>query len=196
MLVLRFATFGAMMRIRTIGVAVSCFAAVMLGGPAAAPADMVEIDCSSSSFAFSADGYHLDCQRSTGQVRAGESSGATQIDVMTISGDNPRMFMTVVGIRVTATRIYMEHRTLRQNFNDAFSDIEVADWKGIGNKGGYDSAEFTATISGLPSLCVAIQRYTNAAWTGFKRRVIGMGCSSVDRESVYAALDKLRAPGD
>ena len=51
-------------------------------------------------------------------------------------------------------------------------------------------------ISGLPSSCVAIQRYTNAAWTGFKRRMIGMGCSPVDRSLVYAAIAKLRAPGD
>ena len=57
-------------------------------------------------------------------------------------------------------------------------------WNGIGNKGGYDSAEFTAVISGLPSSCVAIQRYTNAAWTGFKRRMIGMGCSSDCHPSV------------
>ena len=184
------------MRLGTGDAAAALLAAALMVAPGAAAAEMEDIDCGSSSFAFAEDGYQVDCQRSNDQVRAGESTGATQVDVMTISGDNPRMFMTVVGIRVTATRLYMEHRSLRQNFRDTFKDIEVQDWNGLGNKDGYDSAEFTANISGLPSFCVAVQRYTNAAWTGFKRRVIGMGCSPGDRGSVYAALAKLRAPGD
>ena len=183
-------------RAPTIGAAALCVAIAMAVAPAAAHADMDEIDCGSSTFGFSEPGYHLDCQRSNEQVRAGESSGATEIDVMTISADEPRMFMTVVGVRITATRLYLEFRGLRENFRDAFDNIDAEDWKGIGNKGGYDSAEFTAMISGLPSSCVAIQRYTNAAWTGFKRRIIGMGCSPAGREQVYAAIGKLHAPGD
>ena len=183
------------MTIRLAGLASALLAAAIIAAPAA-QADDDAIDCSSSSFGFSEPGYNVDCERSTDQVRAGESSGATQIDVMTISGEKPRMFMTIVGVRITATRLYMEYRGLRQNFSDAFTHVEVQDWNGIGNKNGYDSAEFTAVISGLPSSCVAIQRYTNAAWTGFKRRVIGMGCSTVDRSHVYDAIAKLRAPGD
>ena len=184
------------MTIRLAGLASALLAAAIIAVPAAQSDSMDAIDCASSSFGFSEAGYNVDCERSTEQVRAGESSGATQIDVMTISGENPRMFMTIVGVRVTATRLYMEYRGLRQNFSEAFTHIEVKDWNGIGNKDGYDSAEFTALISGLPSSCVAIQRYTNAAWTGFKRRMIGMGCSTGDRADVYDAIAKLRAPGD
>jgi hypothetical protein len=184
------------MNIKITNAAAAFLAAAMMALPAAGLADMVDIDCSSSSFVFADDGYHVDCQRSDGQVRAEQSTGASQVDVMNISGDDPRMFMTVVGIRVTATRIYLEHRSLRENFDDVFSDIEAEDWKAIGKKDGYDRAEFTAEISGLPSSCVAIQRYTNPAWIGFKRRIIGMGCSPIDRGFVYAALTKLRAPGD
>lgn len=184
------------MKFRLAGIAAALLAGAIIAAPAARSDEMGAIDCSSSSFGFSGDGYNLDCERSSDLVRAGESSGATQIDVMTISGEEPRMFMTVVGVYVRATRLYMEYRGLRQNFTEAFTHIEVQDWNGIGNKGGYDSAEFTAVISGLPSSCVAIQRYTNAAWTGFKRRMIGMGCSPVDRAHVYDAIAKLRAPGD
>ena len=183
------------MKVKLAGIAAALLAGAILAAPAARSDDMDAIDCSSSSFAFSGDSYNLDCERSSDTVRAGESSGSTQIDVMTISGEEPRMFMTVVGVHVRATRLYMEYRGLRQNFTEAFTHIEVQDWNGIGNKGGYDSAEFTAVISGLPSSCVAIQRYTNAAWTGFKRRMIGMGCSPVDRAHVYDAIAKLRAPG-
>ena len=169
--------------------------AVFLASPAAR-ADMIDIDCASSTFGFADSKYHLDCQRSSDQVRAEDASGGVEVDVMTISGDEYRVFVTVVGVRVRATRIYMEHRGLRDNFHEAFEKVEAEDWKGIGNKNGYDSAEFTAVISGLPSSCVAIQRYMNPAGIGFKRRVIGMGCSVDGRDAVYTALSKLRSPGD
>ena len=156
------------MKVR-LAVATALLAGAIIAAPAAQADDMGAIDCSSSTFAFSGDGYNLDCERSSDQVRAGESSGATQIDVMTISGEEPRMFMTVVGVRITATRLYMEYRGLRQNFSEAFTHIEVQDWNGIGNKGGYDSAEFTAVISGLPSSCGVSCRAPSStaigAWT-------------------------------
>ena len=158
--------------------------------------DMREIDCSGSQFSFPGEGYRLDCEQSAKQVRAGESSGATLVDVMTIGSDAPSMFLTVIGMKVNATRLYLEYRSLGANFRDTFKNTEVEDWKTIGNKNGYDAAEFKAVISGVPSQCIAIQRYTNAAWTGFKRKMIGMGCSPVGLDSVYAALSKLQAPGD
>ena len=183
-------------KIAAVGAAMALLAAAIISVPPADSASMDEIDCSSSPFSFSGQGYKVDCERSTKQVRAGESSGATQIDVMTVSGDEPRMFMTVISTQINAPRIYMEHRSLSETFHDVFSDIEVQEWKGLGNKGGYDSAEFKAEISGMLSSCIAIQRYTNPAWTGFKRHVVGMGCSPAGRDPVYAALPMLRAPGD
>ncbi len=171
-------------------------AAAMIAVPPAASDNMTEIDCGSSPFSFAGEGYNVDCERSTEQVRAGESSGGTQVDVMTVSAEDPRMFMTVVSMQINAPRIYMEHRALRQSFRNTFSRIEAEGWEGKGNQSGYDSAEFKAEISGVTSWCVAIQRYSNPAWTGYKRHVIGMGCSPVGLEAVYAALPKLHAPGN
>jgi hypothetical protein len=168
--------------------------AIAAAAPAAA--DFTEIDCGSSAFAFVESGYHVDCERSKENVRADESTGSSEIDVMNISSDDRTVFITIVSVRVTAARLYMEHRSLGENFRSAFSHLEIEDWSTIGNRNGYDSAEFNTQISGLPSSCVAVQRYTNAAWTGYTRRLIGMGCSSVDRGQVYTALTKLRAPGD
>ena len=181
---------------KPINAAAALLAAVIITLSATASADMEDIDCSSSSFSFAGEGYDLDCQRDLGKVRAGESSGETQVDVMSIKGDDPYVFMTVVDIRITATRIYMEHRSLKENFRDAFTHIEIKDWNSVDKKNGYDIAEFTAEISGYPSSCIAIQRYTNPMHVGFKRRVIGMACSPVSREPVYAALTNLHAPGD
>lgn len=179
-----------------VGAAAAFLLAVGVAALPGASADMDDIDCATSQFSFAAEGYNVDCQRSTEPVRAGQSSGATQVDVITISAEDPRVFMTVVAIRISATRLYLEHRSLRENFRETFSHIEAENWEGLGNKDGYDSAEFTATISGLPSSCVAIQRYSNPAWTGYKRRLVGMGCSTTNRDAVYAALAKLHAPGD
>ena len=36
-------------------------------------------------------------------------------------------------------------------FRDAFSHLEIEDWSTIGNRNGYDSAEFNTKIAGLPS---------------------------------------------
>ena len=70
------------MKIKLAGIASALLAVAIIAAPAAQSDSMDAIDCSSSSFGFSGDGYNLDCERSTDLVRAGESSVATQIDVM------------------------------------------------------------------------------------------------------------------
>src|SRR4030095_14387458 len=90
--------------------------------------EMREIDCSGSQFSFPGEGYRLDCEQSAKQVRAGESSGATVVDVMTIGADAPSMFLTVIGMKVNATRLYLEYRNLGSNFRDTFKNTEIEDW--------------------------------------------------------------------
>lgn len=184
------------MFLNKLAAAVAVCAALTITATTTAMAEFSEIDCGSSAFAFAEAGFHVDCERSNQNVRADESTGSSEIDVMNINSDDRTVFITIVSIRVTAARLYMEHRSLGENFRDAFSHLEIEDWSTIGNRNGYDSAEFNTKIAGLPSSCVAVQRYTNVAWTGYTRRLIGMGCSAVDRNQVYTALTKLRAPGD
>ena len=174
----------------------ACLAAAIMAVPMAASAAMDDIDCGASSFEFEAEGFQVDCQRSTDRVRAEGATGASEIDVMTVSGNDRHVFVTIVAISLKAPRLILERRSLGENFRDAFNDIKAEDWKGIGNKGGYDTAEFTSDISGVPSSCIAIQRYLNPMHTGFKRRLIGVGCSLGGYEAVYETLAKLRAPGD
>jgi len=133
---------------------------------AAAKADFEPIDCSSTSFAFSDAAYNVDCERSKDPVRAGEASGSSVTDVMTVSSDDRTIFVTMVSQVITAPRIYMEHRGLGENFRAVFNEEGVEDWKSIGNKDGYDVAEFTREISGQNSHCVTMQRYTNPMHVG------------------------------
>lgn len=174
----------------------ACLAAAIMAVPMAASAAMDEIDCGASSFEFEAEGFQVDCQRSTDQVRAEGATGASEIDVMTVSGNDRHVFVTIVAISLKAPRLILERRSLGENFRRTFNDIKAENWKGIGNKDGYDTAEFTANISGVPSSCVAVQRYLSPMRSGFKRVLIGMGCSLAGQEAVYETLAKLRAPGD
>ena len=171
-------------------------AVALLMSCAAAKADLDDVDCSSTSFKFSDPKYNADCQRSDDPIRVGASSGAATTDVMTVTSEDRTIFITLVSRRITATRIYMQHRPLKEGFEDLFNKDGVENWNSIGKKDGYDVAEFTKDISGQSSHCITVQRYTNAAYNGYKRRVIGMGCTVGAVDAVYQLLKEIDAPGD
>lgn len=169
---------------------------ILLAGRVAAANELSAIDCSSSPFGFSGQGYNLDCERSDTQTHVEGASGSVRFDVITITSDDRTLFLTMTSQLITAPRIYLEHRSLSESFHNMFDREGVEEWKGIGNKAGYDIAEFKTDISGHESRCLALQRYTNAAWTGYKRHIVGMGCAVAGLDTVYELLSKLSAPGD
>lgn len=169
-------------------------ALVLLCAAAAVKADFEPVGCSSTSFVFSDAAYNVDCERSQDPLRVGQSSGSSTTDVMTVSSDDRTIFVTMLTRRITAPRIYMEHRSLGENFRSLFNEDGVKDWKSIGNRDGYDVAEFTREISGRDSRCITVQRYTNPAHIGYKRHVIGMGCTVGEIESLYQILAHIDAP--
>ena len=172
-------------------------AGIALAGAGRAQAlDLEPIDCASSPFGYAGETYNVDCERSSQNMHVDETTGSVQVDVMTITSEDRQVFLTVVSQLILAPRIYLEHRGLSQSFHDTFEHAEPAEWKGVGNKNGYDLAEFSSEVSGQISKCIAIQRYTNPAWTGYKRHIIGMGCGTAGLDAVYDILGKLTAPGD
>jgi len=174
--------------------AVALVAHVLAGRTRAA--ELQPIDCGSSPFGVTDAAYHVDCERSKDNLHVEETTGSVQLDVITVSSDDRQVFFTVVSQLVLAPRIYLEHRNLSESFHSTFDHADVAEWKGLGNKGGYDVAEFKSDVSGQQSVCIAIQRFTNPAWTGFKRHIIGMGCATGGLDPVYRILSELKAPGD
>jgi hypothetical protein len=167
-----------------------------LAGRIAGADDLRPIDCSGSPFSVSDQAYDLDCERSEEQAHVDGASGGVRFDVMTISSKDRTLFLTMTSQLITAPRIYLEHRSLSESFRSMFDRKDVGNWNGIGNKAGYDVAEFKTDISGHESSCIAVQRYTNPAWTGYKRHIVGMGCAVAGLEPVYEILSKLSAPGD
>lgn len=172
------------------------FAAVLLVGASTARADFDPVDCGSTPFTFSGEGYNVDCEHSEEPLRVETTSGGVTVDVMSIASKDRQLFFTMISRRINATHIYMETRTLGENYRGMFNEEGTRSWKGIGRKAGYDAAEFTADISGRESHCITVQRYTNAAYMGYKRHVIGMGCAIGETAKVYDILSKIEAPGD
>jgi hypothetical protein len=72
-----------------------------------------------------------------------------------------------------------------------FDEKDIKDWKSLDKTAGYDVAEFSRNISGQDSHCIAVQRYTNPMYTGYKRQLIGMGCTTGDLQSVYQILQRM-----
>jgi hypothetical protein len=171
-------------------------ALVFVCAAAAAKADFEPVDCSATSFAFADAAYNVDCERSKDPLRVGQSSGSSVTDLITVSSDDRTIFVTMLSRVITAPRIYMEHRSLGENFRSLFNEEGVEDWKALGNKDGYDVAEFTRDISGRSSHCITVQRYTNPMHVGYKRHIIGMGCTVGELDSVYQILGHIDAPGD
>lgn len=168
----------------------------LLAGPAAADEEGA-IDCSATPFSFSEEGFFVDCLRVEARASKDGASGLSTSDLINIASSERSMFLTVISRRLTAVRMHMRRQDLRESMRNVFSSIELNGWNGIGNKSGYDMAEFNAEISGQPSHCIALQRYLNPTNGGFKRQVIGVGCAAAaDLAPVYAALSKLQAPGD
>jgi hypothetical protein len=178
--------------------AAALLAGAILAAPAisASAAEEDAVDCSSTPFVFSGNGYLVDCSRYEAQPRKDGASGQSQSDIINVTSDERSMFLTLVSIRLTSTGLHMRYQNLRENTRDFFSGVEPQDWNGVGYRDGYDTAEFTSDISGTPSRCIAVQRYLNPAYGGFKRHVIGLGCAAGGLDPVYAALEKMRAPGD
>lgn len=183
------------MKLLVAAVAAAVLGCAVLAGPARAAEDDA-IDCGSTPFVFAGDGYYVDCVRYEAQPRKDGASGQSQSDVINVTSDERSMFLTMVSIRLTSTALHMRYQNLRENTRDFFTGVELKDWNGIGYKGGYDTAEFSSDISGTPSHCVAVQRYLNPAYGGFKRHVIGLGCAAGSLDPVYAALQQMQAPGD
>src|SRR5690349_18976551 len=90
---------------------VAAFAAAsLLGAVLATPAMADEedaIDCSSTPFSFTGQGYYVDCQRHEGSPRKDGASGQAQLDVINVTSEERSMFLSMVSIRLTSNGLHM-----------------------------------------------------------------------------------------
>lgn len=150
------------------------------------PANAFEwsVDCSETNFKFSDPAYNIDC--------AGAWLGAGAADIMSVTNDERTIFFTLVERRITGQpHAFLQYRRLRENFNAMFKEEDVKDWKELDKEAGFEVAEFSKDVSGQDSRCIAVQRYTNPMYTGYKRQLVGVGCAVGDLQPVYQILQRM-----
>ena len=120
------------------------------------------------------------------------SAGAA--DILSVTNNDRTIFFTMVERRITGQpHVFMQYRSLRENFNAMFKQEGVKDGKELDKKAGFEVAEFSRDISGYgpDSRCIAVQRYTNPMYTGYKRQLVGVGCTVGDLQPVYQILQRM-----
>ncbi|WP_374652580.1 hypothetical protein [Dongia sp.] len=166
------------------------FSILVLGtGGAIRPAEAVddEVECSSIRLQLTGDGYDTICSADNGANVSYETLEANATD-----GTH---FLVVNDAR-TNFRYIFESRSLRQTLTDIYSELSVSNWHNGKGEQGLTTAEFDADFKTVPSACVGFQKYTTRdQWGGWRRHVIGFGCSrDGDRAKVYDALKRIKFP--
>ncbi len=88
--------------------------------------------------------------------------------------------------------VFMQFRAFGRTSSDVKQE-GVKDGKELDKKAGFEVAEFSRDISGYgpDSRCIAVQRYTNPMYTGYKRQLVGVGCTVGDLQPVYQILQHM-----
>jgi hypothetical protein len=153
-------------------------ALVLLCAP---PARALPIDCSATNFKFVDAAYNVDCER-----------WFDAIDIISVTNNDRTIFFTMLERGIMGEpHAYLEYRRLRENITAMFDDEDIKDWKSLDKTAGYELAEFSQDVDGRDSRCIAVQRYSNPMYTGYKRQLIGMGCTTGDLQSVYQILERM-----
>jgi hypothetical protein len=91
-------------------------------------------------------------------------------------------------------RVYYSGVDLRNNLNDFYGHLTLKDWHSGRAVSTLATAEFETSMRGLPSKCVAFQKFGHHDYDGYKKLMIGIACSQGDVDQVYEALKRLTLP--
>lgn len=165
--------------------AILALGAVLAGWPTMALAE--EVECNSIRLEMASEGYDLTCDTDSGSDMTFETLEANSSD---------GTHFLVIGDLVTSYRyIFPGGGSLRKNLTDAFGSLDVEDWRSGKSQQGLTTAEFASDYKTIPSACVGFQGYFHKERGGWRRYVIGFGCSRVgDRSQIYDALRHVEFP--
>ena len=154
-------------------------------GISAARAD--EVDCESLRLNIASAAYDSTCEI---------VSGATDvIEVLEGNATDGSHFLVVIDHVANYRYIFTGGGTLQSGLKDYFSALTVDKWRAGSVRNGFKTAEFVSDFKTIPSDCVAFERYIRKDHGGWRRRIIGFGCSRTgDREQVYQAMDQVNFP--
>jgi hypothetical protein len=166
-------------------IALIALAALFAATPRIAAAE--EVECNSVRIEMAPDGYDLTCDDDKGLDHSYQTLEANSTD---------GTHFLVIGDMTTNNGYIFNGQGLRKNLTDFFSSLDFKDWHSGKGEQGLTTAEFVSDYKTVASACVGFQKYTHKSqWGGWKRHIIGFGCSRVgDRSQVYEALKKVDFP--
>jgi hypothetical protein len=146
-----------------------------------------EVECNSIRLQMASEGYDMICS-------VDDVSDITY-ETLEANATDGSHFLVVTDARTNYGYIF-ESRGLRESLTKIFSELEVSNWTGGKGEQGLTTSEFDTDVKTVASACVGFHKYTSRdQWGGWRRHVIGFGCSrGGDRKQVYEALKKIDFP--
>lgn len=160
--------------------------AILAGAAVAAKADD-EVDCSSLRLNINNEKYDSGCEL--------HNYADYELEFMESSAIDGSHFLVIVDVVTNTRYIFRGGGGLQGNLKDHFSQLDISKWSAGSLRNGFRTAEFVSDFKSIPSDCVAFERLLHKVSEGWRRRIIGFGCSRTgDRAQVYEAMDHVNFP--
>lgn len=146
-----------------------------------------EVDCGSIRLGIGDAAYDSTCE---------VVNGATDVvEVLEANATDGSHFLVVIDHVANYRYIFTGGGTLQSGLKDYFSALTVDKWRSGSVRNGFKTGEFVSDFKTIASDCVAFERYIRKDRGGWRRRIIGFGCSRTgDREQVYSAMEQVNFP--
>lgn len=152
-----------------------------------ASAESTEVECTSLRLQMQGEGYDNTCEV--------DSTSDYTVEYLEANSADGSHFLVVIDHMTTFRYIFRGNSGLQNGLKDYFTKLTVDKWKSGGVQQGLRTGEFVSDFKSIPSDCVAFERYLKKEAGGWRRRIIGFGCSRTgDREQVYAAMRHVNFP--
>jgi hypothetical protein len=165
--------------------------ALLLGGGRDVRADEDQVNCGDLDMTFEAGGYDLSCAVKS-EMLAG-FDGTVRIQRLEATASDSSRFLDARLYNLMG-RVYYSGMDLRNNLDDFYGHLSIKDWHSGHAVATLATAEFATNLRGLPSKCVAFQKFGHHEYQGYKKVMIGIACSQGDIDQAYEALKRLTLP--
>lgn len=162
-------------------------AIALLTGTGSAATAQEEVECSSLRLEINTEKYDATCEV--------HRSSEYELDFLEANAVDGSHFLVVIDHVTHHRYIFPGGGGLQKGLKDYFSSLDIKKWTGGDMRSGFRTAEFTSDFKSIPSACVGFERYLHKEIGGWRRRIIGFGCSrNGDREEVYKAMEQVNFP--
>lgn len=145
-----------------------------------------EVECSSLRLQMGDSGYDNTCY-----IYSGATGSTEVLETNAIDGSH---FLVMADRTAKYTFVFVPNSGFRAEIADSF-DLSIEQWRSGKTQQSLNTAEFVADLKNIPSECVAFERNLRREYNGYRRRIVGFGCSRTgDRDKVYAAMRHVNFP--